>query len=527
MRNSLPALPYCKAMPRHLISRSVFTLLALLSGYRAIPAQELSPADHTRINDAVVKVMQQTRVPSVSAGIARGGRVVYAEAFGAAVLPHNVGVKHGDGAEMQISVATAQPTAANSKMAYPIGSISKQFTAACILLLQEQGKLKLDDPVAKWFPSFTRANDVTVRNLLTHTSGYSDYAPQDYTIPAWTKPTDPLRLVTEWAGKPLDFEPGTKWQYSNTNFEIAALIVEKTSGKRFHDFLWQNVITPLKLEGVLDLDTERDRLQVRGYEQHALGPMRPAILEAPGWYYGDAQLAMPVSTLLAWDESVIHRTLLKPESYDAMETEFKLRDGTGSHYGLGVFVRDLPDGDKQIFHSGEVGGFVSNNVLFPKKDIAYAALTNDEASSAAGRVTSALRPIVLPPAPSSSTKATATKATATPAEQTNVPAKSAAAPDTFAAQVQTIVAGLQEGKLDRSLFTTDAQFYFGAETVDDFRTSLAPLGNLTRVEKSGEALRGGMVFRGYTLHFAKGTASLSSYTMPDGRIEQFLVGPAE
>ena len=512
-------------MPRSSIFRSTLACVALLLVFRAALAQDLSPADHTRINEAVNKVIQQTRVPSVSVGVARGGKVVYAEAFGAAVLPHNVGVKHGDGAEMQISVATTQPAAASPAMAYPIGSISKQFTATCILRLQEQGKLKLDDPVARWFPSFTRASEVTVRNLLTHTSGYSDYAPQDYTIPAWTKPTDPLRLVTEWATKPLDFDPGTKWQYSNTNFEIAALIVEKASGQHFHDFLWQNVITPLKLEGVLDLDTERDQLQVRGYEQHALGPMRPAILEAPGWYYGDAQLAMPVGTLLAWDESIIHRTLLKPESYDAMETEFKLKDGAGSHYGLGVFVRDLPDGDKQIFHSGEVGGFVSNNVLFLKKDIAYAALTNEEASSAAGRVTSALRPIVLSP-PAAAPKPAAAKATGTPAEQTNVPAKPSA-PDTFVPEVQTIVAGLQEGKLDRSLFTTDAQFYFSAETIEDFRASLAPLGPLTRVEKSTEAQRGGMTFRGYTLRFARGTATLSAYTMPDGKIEQFLIGPSE
>ena len=517
-------------MPRHPIFRIPLACVALLFvlAYRAALAQELSPADHIRINEAVNKVIQQTRVPSVSVGVARGGKVVYAEAFGAAVLPHNVGVKHGSGAGMQISVATTQPAAASAAMAYPIGSISKQFTATCILLLQEQGKLKLDDPVSKWFPSFTRANDVTIRNLLTHTSGYSDYAPQDYTIPAWTKPTDPLRLVTEWATKPLDFEPGTRWQYSNTNFEIAALIVEKASGQRFHDFLWNNIITPLKLEGVLDLDTERDQLQVRGYEQHALGPMRPAILEAPGWYYGDAQLAMPVTTLLAWDESVIHRTLLKPESYDAMETEFLLKDGTGSHYGLGVFVRDLPDGDKQIFHSGEVGGFVSNNVLFLKKGIAYAALTNEEASSAASRVTAALRPILLPPpTPASAAgKAGAPAVLTPPAEESNVPV-TPAPPNTFAAQVRQIVTRLQGGKLDRALFTGDAQFYFNAETVGDFRESLSPLGALTEVEQTGEALRGGMTYRGYTLHFAKGNATLSAYTMPDGKIEQFLIGPSE
>src|SRR6476659_8763055 len=145
------------------------------------------------------------------------GRIVYAAAFGKARLN--------------------PATPAVVSMHYPIGSISKQFTAACVLLLVEDGKMQLDDPVAKWFPELTRAKDVTLRMLLSHTSGYSDYAPQDYTIPAWTKPADPLKLVHEWAQKPLDFEPGTKWQYSNTNFVLAALIVEKVSGQPYWSFL--------------------------------------------------------------------------------------------------------------------------------------------------------------------------------------------------------------------------------------------------------------------------------------------------
>ncbi len=502
---------------------AALTLSALLA-VTALPAQRLSQDDRVKVEAAVQKVLDATKVPSASVGIARGGKVVYTAAFGDARLLRNIGVPHGDGAAMSLSVTTSKPVKAKASMAYPIGSISKQFTAACVLLLQEEGKLKLDDPVAKWFPKFTRANDVTVRNLLTHTSGYSDYAPQDYTIPAWTKTAKPIDIVTEWATKPLDFEPGTKWQYSNTNFELAALIVEKASGMRFHDFLWQNVITPLKLDSVLDLDTDRGQLEVLGYEQHALGPMRPAMLEAPGWYAGDAQLAMPVGTLLQWDESIVHRTLLKPESYEQMETEYKLKDGSSSHYGLGVFVRVLPGGKTVLSHSGEVGGFVSNNIVALDDDVAVAVLTNEEASSAAESITTAIRRILLPNATSS---APATQAASkAPAEQTNVPTKPVVT-DSTTQQVQAIVTGLQTGKLDKALFTDDANFYFNAETIEDFYASLAPMGPLTGAEKTGEALRGGMTFRAYTLHFAKGNASLSTYTMADGKLEQFLIGAAE
>lgn len=504
-------------------------LAALAITFAAVaPAQRISQDDRVKIEAAVQHVLEATKVPSASVGIARGGKVVYTQGFGDARLSRNVGVPTsatgGEGANLSMAVTTSKPVKVRASMAYPIGSISKQFTAACVLLLQERGKLKLDDPVAKWFPNLTRANDITIRNLLTHTSGYSDFAPQDYTIPAWTKTAKPIETVTEWASKPLDFEPGTKWQYSNTNFELAALIVEKVSGMRFHEFLWQNVITPLKLEGVLDLDTDRNQLEVLGYEQHALGPLRPAIMEAPGWYYGDAQLAMPVATLLLWDESIVHRTLLKPESYDAMETEYKLKDGSGSHYGLGVFVRVMPNGRKVIYHSGEVGGFVSSNVVVLDDDVAFAALTNEEASSAAGAITNALRPILLPSLVTPKTSSQASGAP--PAEQANVPA-APPAQDSATHQVQQIVADMQTGKFDKSVFTEDALFYFTPETVEDFYASLAPMGPLTNVEKTSESLRGGMTFRSYKLRFEKGEAALTTYTMKDGKLEQFLISPAQ
>ncbi len=493
---------------------------AVLAASYAASAQRISLDERSRVQEAVQQVVDTTKVPSASVGIARGGRVVYTEAFGNAQLSRNIGAAQSSGPDLQMSVLTTKAVKAKAGMAYPIGSVSKQFTAACILLLQEQGKLRLDDPVAKWFPNFTRAQDVTVRNLLTHTSGYSDYAPQDYTIPAWTKPIAPIALLNEWATKPLDFEPGTKWQYSNTNFQIAAQIVEKASGQKYHDYLWTNVITPLKLEGVLDLDTDRDKLDTQGYEQHALGPMRRAMLEAPGWYYGDAQLAMPVATLLAWDESIVHRTLLKPESYEQLETAYLLKDGTNSGYGLGVEVRFFPNGKKFIMHSGEVGGYVSNNVVDLTDDISYAALTNQEASSAAGRITTAVRKVLLPDLQ--------------PQIKPGRTAKTEAAPVTTAVQdstngdnVRAVLTGLQEGKLDRSRLTADTSFYFNDETAEDYEASLAPLGALQQVKQEGAELRGGMIFRHYTLGFEKGSASLTTYTEPDGKLEQFLIAPAE
>ena len=206
-------------------------------------------------------------------------------------------------------------------MRYGIGSISKQFTAACVLLLQQEGKLSLDDPVSKYIPGLTRGNEVTIRQMLSHTSGYQDFWPQDYVPPAMEKAITPQAILDHWAKQPLDFDPGTRWQYSNTNFEIAALIVEKVSGKPFFQFVRTRILDPLGITSAVDFDAKGPTsVQPVGYMRYGLGPLRPATSTGPGWMYGAGELAMTARDLAKWDIAMINQSLLKPESYRAMET---------------------------------------------------------------------------------------------------------------------------------------------------------------------------------------------------------------
>lgn len=457
----------------------LFLLLAAPAAVAAQGVNTLPPDLSAKVQAAVNDVMTRTHVPSASVGIVQGGKIVYTKAFGMARL------------------SPALP--ASPDMHYAIGSISKQFTTACVLLLAQEGKLSLDDPVSKWFPELTRSNEVTIRNLLSHTSGYEDYAPQDYTIPAWTHPTTAQAIIHEWATKPLDFDPGTQYQYSNTNFNIVGLIVEKASGQPFWQFLSSRVLKPLHLDRTIDLDTQREQLEPLGYARAALGPLRPARMEAPGWYFADGEMAMPVGDLLTWDISLMDRTLLSPASYDAMETEMKLKNGQGIGYGLGVAV-GYRNGHRVVAHSGEVGGFVAQNIVFPDDRIAIAVLTNQEAGSSAGAIGQALAGLLLP---------------GTPAASDPGPAES---------QATAILGGLQQGKIDRSLFTANANFYFDDTTLGDFKSSLGPLGAIKSLHQTRSALRGGMTYRGFAVEFANGTkVSLSTYTTTDGKIEQFLV----
>ena len=463
--------------------RLVLSALVLLPSGTGARAAQLPAGTVTTIAHAVQQILADSGVPSASVGIAENGKIVYTQAFGQARLQ--------------------QPQPASAATAYPVGSISKQFTATAILLLQQDGKLTLDDPVAKYFPQLTRAGEVTIRNLLTHTSGYQDYAPQDYTIPRWTRPGDPLRIVEEFAGKPLDFDPGTQWQYSNTNFVLAALIVQKVSGMPFAEFLRSRVLQPAGLQGVLNLNSDQSQLRVTGYMRNALAPLRPAALEASGWYFGDGDLAMPVSSLLTWDLTFVNQSLLTPASYREMVTPFILKNGTDTHYGLGVFVRTL-NGQLLIEHSGEVGGFVAENMVLPAQGIAIAVLTNQEASGAASDIGQALLPLAL-----------ADSRAATPSDATA---------STFAPSLQTILTGLTQGKIDRSLLTADANAYFDGNALADFQSSLSPLGSVKSVTLERSALRGGMTFGSYKATFSGGTAlRMTVYLEPDGKIEQLLV----
>jgi CubicO group peptidase (beta-lactamase class C family) len=461
--------------------RSAKTALfaAAIAACSSAPAQQLPPETEAKVAVIAQKVLADTGVPSASIGIVQNGKVAYTHAFGLArVTP---------------------PVQAEAAMAYPIGSISKQFTATAVLLLQQQGKLSLNDPVSKYFPELTRASEVRILNLLTHTSGYQDYAPQDYTIPAWKLPGDPLKVVHEFARKPLDFDPGTQWQYSNTNFVLAALIVQRVSGEPFAVYLKEHILDPAGLANVLNLNVDQARLQVTGYMRHALAPIRPAALEAPGWYFGDGDLAMPVGQLLKWDLTILDQTLLAPASYKQMETPFLLKDGKATTYGLGLEVLTLT-GRHAIEHSGEVGGFVAENILWPDDHVAIAVLTNQEASDAASQIARQVAPLVLPPNANSSVT------------------------EAFAPKLRTILAGLQKGEIDRSLFTANCNDYFDQTALGDYRSSLAPLGTVDTVTAGRSSLRGGMTFGSYRVAFSNGTTIVVTvFLEPDGRIEQLLV----
>jgi D-alanyl-D-alanine carboxypeptidase len=463
----------------------VLELVCVMAAVVPMMAQNILPsATANGIDMAAAEVLTATGVPSASVAVVQGGKIAYVKAYGMARLE--------------------PPMPAEPGMLYSIGSISKQFTAALVLMLVQDGKVKLDDPVGKYLPELTRANEVTVRQVLSMTSGYQDYWPEDYVMTSMMKPTTPQQILDVWAKKPLDFEPGTQWQYSNTNYVIAGRIAEIVGGKLLIEQLQERIFKPLKMTGVLNSDASRlPPNDPTGYYQHALGPLRPAPLEGQGWMFAAGELAMPASDLALWNISLMDRTLLKNASYETMFTEVKLKDGKGTGYGLGVQVGDR-NGRRFIEHSGEVSGFVSENIVFPNDKAAVTVLTNEDASGAASALSRKIAPLVL----GGST-------------WTNVESASAAAEK----RALDIFTGLQEGNLDRSQLTAFCDAYFTTEAVDDFAASLGPLGVPSSFKQVLEEKRGGLTFRVFQVSFPGQQVRVTVYEEPDGKLEQYLVSP--
>jgi len=186
-RNHFPS----SSLRASLFPRRAIAALVLLAAFvlTAAAQTQLSPELSAKIDNLAVRALAKSGVPSVSVAVVKDGQVVYLKAYGDARLEPK--------------------TAATTEMRYSIGSISKQFTATAILLLQEQGKLSLDDKVSKFIPNLTRANEVTIRQLLSHTSGYQDYWPQDYVMPMLLQPVTAEKIMDGWARKTLDFDPGS------------------------------------------------------------------------------------------------------------------------------------------------------------------------------------------------------------------------------------------------------------------------------------------------------------------------------
>ena len=443
----------------------------------AAPLSAMTPAmaaaTMRRIDQVAVEWLSSEHAPSVSIAVVRQGRLVYARAYGLTRL--------------------RPARAATPSSRYAIASVTKEFTAAGVLWLAEQGRLRLDDALARWYPQLGPASLVTVRQLLNHTSGIRDFWPQDFITPEMSRPTTSDALIDEWVRRPLDFEPGTEWQYSNTGYVLAGALIEKTSAQSLFGFLRERVFQPLGMTRVTEsLDTDPDTDAV-GYTRYGWGPAHPAPREGAGWLSGAADLAMSPVDLARWDVSLMDRALLREESYAALTELTRLKDDTVRPYGLGLDVDSTPWGVR-LGHSGSGSGFLAENRLWPTARAAVVVLTNGDWTSPSNLL-ERIAFVILPPSPAQ-------------------------------ARALRVLAALRDGRSTRAAFTAVGNSYFTAAVLAQVKDSLASTGAVRSLTLEHDEKRGGMITRHWRIDCAHAQLRVTERGYPDGMLEEFLVARA-
>jgi CubicO group peptidase (beta-lactamase class C family) len=460
--------------------RVALALLALASVPAA--AQPLTPDEISKVDQLVAKTLADTGVPSAEIAVVHNGQLVLNKAYGKA----NEGLP------------------ARPDLPYQIASNSKQFTAMALILLRDDGKLSLEDHVSKFVPRITDGDKISIRELLSHTSGLQDFWPQDYLFSDMTMPTTPQHIVDKWAKKPLDFEPGARWQYSNTGYVVAGMIVEKIAGEPLLTFLNQRLFGPLGMHP-LDQDNTNTPAFPAGYHRFALGPVRVAQPPARGWLYAAGELSMTAADLAKWDIARMNRSLIPAHDWVEQETPVLRSDGRTNGYGLGVYNSYARE-RHVINHGGEAVGFLTQNTVYPDTKDAIIVFTNSDFSGATGTLTSGIEKIVL-----------------------NSPEPALTNEGDRLPDVHIVYDALASGQIDRSKFTDNLNYYFDQTALGDYRISLAPLGAPQSITANGPPrLRGGFVNRNFSIHYPSGKdLTLVTYAEPgaNGRWEQFMIMP--
>jgi CubicO group peptidase (beta-lactamase class C family) len=340
---------------------SIALLFALIAGAKA---QDLSAkfdaymsalADQGRFTGAVL--------------VARDGRVVFSRGYGKA------------------NVELGVPNTTQTK--FRLGSITKQFTAAAILLLQEQGKLSVRDSICKYVDNCPVAwNEITIHHLLSHTGGVPNFTSFPDYLPNMMMPVTTADMIARFRDKPLEFKPGEKWSYSNSGYFLLGVIVEKVSGESYESFLQKNIFGPLGLAatGYDHFETILPN-RATGYSM-AKGKIINSSFLDMSQPYSAGSLYSTVDDLFRWNEALFGGKVLSAKSLEAMTTPVKNNYG----YGLGV---SAISGRKSVSHGGGINGFSTNLLRFPEEKVTIVVLRNaDYGIPAPGKITQDLAAIL-------------------------------------------------------------------------------------------------------------------------------------
>jgi CubicO group peptidase (beta-lactamase class C family) len=315
------------------------------------------PFDANTVASKMLEEITSKDAPGIAVLVARDGEVLFSGAFGMADLSHEVPI--------------------TPKTKFRIGSVTKQFAAAAILKLQEDGKVNVTDKLSKYFPDFPRGDEVTIHHLLTHTSGIKSFTSKSDFYATVASSATSQEMIDSFKNDPFDFNPGEKFAYNNSGYFLLGAIVEKVSGKSFNDYLRDTFFEPL---GMRDTGVHSATSLLK-HEATGYGWEQGKVSKATDWDMSRAgaagNLYSTVEDLMRWNEGVFGGKILSKESLKAAFTPVKLKSGDEPpmNYGYGWMMSERR-GLKTISHSGGLNGWLSNLTRYPDQNTTVVVFHN-------------------------------------------------------------------------------------------------------------------------------------------------------
>jgi CubicO group peptidase (beta-lactamase class C family) len=438
----------------------VFLLIVSLFAFPAF-AQEAATA---KIDEFVKAEMQKQKIPGVSLAVVRDGRLIYAKGYGFANVEHQVAVK--------------------PETIFQSGSVGKQFTAMAVMMLVEEGKIGLDDKISKYFADAPAEwKDITVRNLLTHTSGMTDY-PQNFDFRADYTEDDLYKKIKT---VPLAFQPGEKWAYSNLGYVTLGILINRVTGKFYGDFLKERVFNPLGMT-TARIISETDIVPNRaaGYIL-VKGELKNQSWVSPSLNTtADGALYLSALDMAKWEAALNDGKLLQKNGYEQMWTPVKLNGGKTHPYGFGWALANA-NGKQIIEHGGAWQGFKAFIARYPEDKLSVIVFANLSAANEK-RIARGVLEIFHPPLAPAAAKAIEDKE------------------PKVTARAREILQAVADEKLTAELFTPEfAPRVLGS--AKQLAAGLKPLGELKKIELLERRDEGEI--RLYRYRLVYGSANLS------------------
>jgi len=316
------------------------------------------------VDDLVQSEMQQHPIPGLALEIIQNGKATKLAGYGVANLEWH--------------------TPVTPETVFEIGSVTKQFTAAGILLLAQEGKLSVTNKLSQYLKDTPASwTNITLRHLLTHTSGLRNYTGLDGF--EFTRHLTQAQFIRRMSEEPLDFQPGQRWSYCNTGFNLLGFVIENVSGERYWTYMQHRVFGPLGMSNTTNRDPRNIiPLRASGYETDRSGHYVNRDYDLTDIFSAGATVST-VGDLAKWNAALDEQKLLTADTEQEMWTPVRLNSGATHAYGFGWFLDPL-QGHENIGHSGSTSGFSASIQRFPKDGLAVIVLTNSNETGVATRL---------------------------------------------------------------------------------------------------------------------------------------------